>query len=88
MTATKGLALFLTLAVGGALVNASGPAAGAPTTRLKTISAWTNSGAASVVIEASEPVGYSLTRPDPLTLLVDFRNVSYADVANLRLPGR
>ena len=82
MTVTRGSALLLTLAVGGALVNASGPAAGPPTTRLKTISARTNSGAASLVIEASEPVGYSLTRPDPLTVLVDFRNVSYADVAN------
>jgi len=83
MTVTRGFALLLTLAVGGALVNASGPAAGPPTTRLKTISARTNSGGASLVIEASEPVGYSLTRPDPLTVLVDFRNVSYADVANL-----
>jgi type IV pilus assembly protein PilQ len=83
MTVTRGFALLLTLAVGGALVNASGPAAGPPTTRLKTISARTNSGAASLVIEASEPVGYSLTRPDPLTVFVDFRNVSYTDVANL-----
>jgi len=83
MTVTRGFALLLTLAVGVALVNASGPAAGPPTTRLKTISARSNSGAASLVIEASEPVGYSLTRPDPLTVLVDFRNVSYADVANL-----
>ena len=79
MTVTRGFALLLTLAVGGALVNASGPAAGPPTTRLKTISARANSGGASLVIEASEPVGYSLTRPDPLTVLVDFRNVSYAD---------
>jgi len=83
MTVTRGFALLLTLAVGGALVNASGPAAGPPTTRLKTISARTNSGGASLVIEASEPVGYSLTRPDALTVFVDFRNVSYADVANL-----
>jgi type IV pilus assembly protein PilQ len=83
MTVTRGFALLLTLAVGGALVNASGPAAGPPTTHLKTISARTNSGGASLVIEASDPVGYSLTRPDPLTVFVDFRNVSYSEVANL-----
>src|SRR5207253_11418502 len=31
---------------------------------------------------ATEPVGYSLTRPDPVTVIVDFRNVTMADVAN------
>jgi type IV pilus secretin PilQ/predicted competence protein len=83
MTATRGFALFLTVATAGALVNASGPAAGPTTIRLKTISARTHSSGASLTIEASEPAGYALTRPDPLTLLVDFRNVGYADVANL-----
>src|SRR4029077_19762124 len=37
---------------------------------------------ASLVIEASEPVAYSLTRPDALTVLVDFRNVTHDEVAN------
>src|SRR5262249_3182241 len=31
-----------------------------------------------VVIEASEPVAYTVTRPDPLTVLVDLRDVSIA----------
>jgi type IV pilus secretin PilQ/predicted competence protein len=82
MTATRGLALILTVAAAGALVKASGPAAGTSTVRLKTISARVNGSGASLVIEASEPVAYALTRPDALTVLVDFRNVSYDDVAN------
>jgi type IV pilus assembly protein PilQ len=36
----------------------------------------------AVVIEASEPVAYTVSRPDPLTVLVDLRNVSVADAAN------
>ena len=36
---------------------------------------------ASLVIEANEPVAYTTARPDPLTLLLDFRNVAAADVA-------
>ncbi|HXI30277.1 MAG TPA: secretin N-terminal domain-containing protein, partial [Vicinamibacterales bacterium] len=82
MTVTRGLALFLTVAAAGALVKASGPAAGTPTVRLKTISARTSGSGASLVIEASEPVAYALTRPDALTVLVDFRNVTHDEVAN------
>ncbi len=33
----------------------------------------------ALVIEATEPVAYSVNRPDPLTLVVDMRNVSVAD---------
>jgi hypothetical protein len=33
----------------------------------------------AVLIEASEPVAYSVNRPDPLTVLVEMRNVSAAD---------
>jgi len=33
----------------------------------------------ALVIEATEPVTYSVNRPDPLTLVVDLRNVSVAD---------
>jgi len=82
MTATRGFALFLTVAAAGALVNASVPNAGISTARLKTISARVSKKGASLVIEASEPVAYSATRPDPLTLLLDFRNVAADDVAN------
>jgi type IV pilus assembly protein PilQ len=42
----------------------------------------------ALVIEATEPVAYSVSRPDPLTLVVDMRNVSVGDartdVATLR----
>jgi type IV pilus assembly protein PilQ len=33
----------------------------------------------SLLIEATEPVAYSVSRPDPLTLVVDMRNVSVGD---------
>jgi type IV pilus secretin PilQ/predicted competence protein len=33
----------------------------------------------AVVIEATEPVAYTVNRPDPLTLVVDLRNVAVAD---------
>jgi type IV pilus assembly protein PilQ len=83
MTVTRGLALIFAVAAAGALVSASGPTP-APTTAvsLKAISARVNAKGASLVIEASEPVAYTSTRPDPLTVLLDFRNVGAAEVAN------
>jgi type IV pilus assembly protein PilQ len=36
----------------------------------------------AVLIEASEPVAYAATRPDPFTVVVDLRNVSAAGYAN------
>ena len=36
----------------------------------------------AVVIEATEPVAYAVSKPDPLTLIIDMRNVSAADAAN------
>ena len=36
----------------------------------------------AVVIEATEPVAYAVSKPDPLTLLIDMRNVSAGDAAN------
>lgn len=82
MTAHRGLALLLTVAAAGALVNASAPPATVAAVRLKAISARVNAKGASLVIEASEPVAYTASRPDPLTLLLDFRNVAATDVAN------
>ena len=83
MTVTRGLALILTVAAAGALVSASAPNT-APITsvRLKAISARVDATGASLVIEASEPVAYTAMRPDPLTVLLDFRNVSAGEVAN------
>ena len=36
----------------------------------------------SLLIEATEPVAYSVSRPDPLKLVVDMRNVSVSDARN------
>jgi type IV pilus assembly protein PilQ len=41
----------------------------------------------AVVIEASEPVAYVTTQPDPLTVFVDLRNVSAEGVLNTALAG-
>ena len=82
MTVNRGLALLLTVAAAGALVNASAPPGPIATVRLNAISARVNAKGASLVIEASEPVAYTTSRPDPLTVLLDFRNVAAHDVAN------
>ena len=86
MIRTRGLALLVTVAAAGALVNASsGPAERAATVsgaRLKTISARVNGKGTSLVIEATDPVAYVATRPDPLTVVVDLRNVVADGVAN------
>jgi type IV pilus assembly protein PilQ len=70
----------------GGLATASSPASSGATTtpivRLKTISSRVTSKGTSLVIEASEPVPYVTTRPDPLTLLIDFRNVAADSVTS------
>ena len=82
MTIHRGLALLLTVAAAGALVSASAPPGTIATVRLTAISARVSARGASLVIEASEPVGYTTSRPDPLTVLLDFRNVAATDIAN------
>src|SRR5262245_36875969 len=52
-------------------------AAGAPV-KLVGVSAQGN----AVLIEATEPVAYSVNRPDPLTVVIDMRNVSVSDARN------
>jgi type IV pilus assembly protein PilQ len=75
----------------GALVTASSPesnsgATATPAIRLKTISSRVTSKGTSLVIEATEPVPYVATRPDPLTLLIDFRNVAADAVTSTVAP--
>src|SRR5262245_6664727 len=88
MTLTKGITLLVTIAAAGALVSASetaGTAVTAPapaSVRLKAIRSRVSSKGASLVIEATEPVAYIQSRPDPLTLVLDFRNVGAEGVAN------
>jgi type IV pilus assembly protein PilQ len=79
MTVNRALALFMTVAVAGTLLDASGPAGGV---RLKRISARVHSRGASLVIEATEPAAYVATQPDPFTVLVEFRNAVGEGVAN------
>ena len=59
---------------------ASRPAAvgGAETPALKSISSRLDGAVSTVLIEASEPVAYLTSQPDPLTVLVDLRNVNAA----------
>ncbi|MBI4476770.1 MAG: hypothetical protein HY654_06325, partial [Acidobacteria bacterium] len=56
--------------------------AGLPLARLQTISSISDRQMTSIVIEASDPVPYLTTHPEPLTLLVDLRNVSIEGVVN------
>jgi type IV pilus assembly protein PilQ len=82
MTVTRGLALILTVATAGAFVKAAAPPDTRASVRLTAISARVGSKGASLIIEASEPVAYTTSRPDPLTVLLDFRNVGGQEVAN------
>jgi len=76
VTIARGFALLVPVVLGGVLANASGPApgAGAAVAQLKAISARVDGKGASLIIEASEPTAYVASRPDPLTVYVDFRN--------------
>ncbi|HWF83489.1 MAG TPA: type IV pilus secretin PilQ [Vicinamibacterales bacterium] len=80
---TRAVALFFAIGLAGTFANASGPGAGATTAaRLTTITSHLHGKSASLVIEATEPVAYVATQPDPLTVLVEFRNVDAAGVAS------
>jgi type IV pilus assembly protein PilQ len=52
-----------------------------PSAKLTTITSREDSRSATLVIEATEPVPYVATRPDPLTVVVDFRNVDAAAIS-------
>jgi type IV pilus assembly protein PilQ len=74
----RGLALVVTVVAAGTLASASGLSTHASATtgaRLK-ISSRVSATGASLVIEATEPVPYVATRPDDLTVLLDFHNVT------------
>ena len=66
------------LAGPGAVTGAA--SGGAETPQLRTVSSRLDGGVSSIVIEASEPVAYVTSQPDPLTVLVDLRNVTAAGV--------
>jgi type IV pilus assembly protein PilQ len=85
---TKAYALLVAVLLAGGLAAASsgesrnGTTAAAPVVRLKTITSRATTAGTSLVIEASDPVPYVATRPDPLTLYIDFRNVSVDGLAS------
>ncbi|MFO7692937.1 MAG: type IV pilus secretin PilQ [Vicinamibacterales bacterium] len=62
----------------GSYVHAAGHAV--PTARLTGVTTKTDGPGTTVVIETTEPVAYVVAQPDPLTLLVDLRNVAAGDV--------
>jgi type IV pilus assembly protein PilQ len=78
---TRGVALSLTIAFAalfGNVPHAANGTAIVPDARLTSLSARSSANTAAIVIETTAPVAYVATRPDPLTLLVDFRNVTTA----------
>ncbi len=82
MTATKGLALFVSLvaAVATERSGAAAGAGGASMVQLKTVSAHARPGGSTVLVETTEPTAYVASRPDPLTILLDLRNVDSSAV--------
>jgi type IV pilus assembly protein PilQ len=70
-------ALAITMAADG---SASGGAARTLPV-LRAVSASLDGATSTVRIEATEPVSYVTSRPDPLTLLIDLRNVTVAGTA-------
>ncbi len=80
--AWAGLALALAASTVIAAYAAVEPSPPPPRARLSAVSAKASVRGASVLIEASEPVAYVTTRPDPLTVLVDLRNVTTVGAAN------
>jgi type IV pilus assembly protein PilQ len=91
MTMTRGVTLSLTVLLSCVVADFAGSAAEPPATtagvRLKAISARVSSRGASLVIEATEPVPYVATRTDPLTLVLDFRNVGTDGLATSIMPN-
>ncbi len=69
------LAIVASLALSGSLPLS----AGAAPIRLLGVSAQGN----ALVIESTEPAAYVVKRPDPLTLLVELRNVSVANATSV-----
>ena len=84
MTVTRGVALFLPFVLAATLAEHSG--AVAAEARLTSIRSH-GGGNAGLVIEATAPVPYIASRPDPLTLILDFRNVEADGMANAVTPG-
>ncbi|MDP2390856.1 MAG: hypothetical protein Q8N52_11065, partial [Acidobacteriota bacterium] len=77
LAAPLAAALAVTLTASGPVP--SGP--GADTPALRSISSRLDGALSTVLIEASEPVAYLTSQPDPLTVLVDLRNTTAGSLA-------
>ncbi len=88
MNLTRGLALFLTFSLAAARGEVSRAAGGTavPEARLTAITSRMDAKSAFLVIEASQPVPYVTTRPDALTIVLDFRNVAADRVSSIAHP--
>ena len=84
MTVTRGFALFLICVLAAFMVDPTGSAESpaAATVHLKSITSHLHAKGASLVIEATEPAPYVTSRPDPLTVVLDFRGVDGQGLAN------
>ena len=71
------VALAALLVAGGAVAHAASAAA-----RLLEVRPERGDGRLSVLIESSAPVAYAASQPDPLTVLVDLRDVSRVGASN------
>ncbi len=80
MVAPLVAALAVTLTASGAVSRSE---AAADTPALRSISSRLDGRVSTVLIEASEPVAYLTSQPDPLTVLVDLRNVQAGSLAGL-----
>ena len=89
---TRGVALSLVVMLAtsaSTLSRAAGTTTTIPGAKLTTITSRGDARSATLVIEATEPVPYVATRPDPLTVVIDFRNVAPGNLAasSARLAG-
>jgi type IV pilus assembly protein PilQ len=74
VTRTGRVALLAIAVLAGTVLERAGVAAGS-SAQLRSITSMAHPEGTSLTIEASEPVAYVTTQPDPLTLLLDFRDV-------------
>jgi type IV pilus assembly protein PilQ len=83
MTVLKKTATALAaIACAGLALNA----AGRESVRLVGVSAESAGKTAAVLIESTEPAAYAVSRPDPLTVLVDLRDVALGEVTSAVSP--
>ena len=84
MTRGVALSLVVILATSASTMSRAAGTANTIPAKLTTISSRSDARSATLVIEATEPVPYVATRPDPLTVVIDFRNV---DAGALSMAG-